>query len=54
MDEWPPFFEKLEAGTASDTQQLPLDFEKLAEEVGTPLVTTLNTPYWKKIITFVA
>ena len=35
-DEWPPFFEKLEADTASGTQQPPPDFEKLAEEVGTP------------------
>jgi len=35
-EEWFPFFEKLEAGTASGTQQPPPDFEKLSEEFETP------------------
>jgi len=32
-NEWPPFFEKLEAGTASGKNKPSSDFEKLAEEV---------------------
>ena len=43
-DERPPFFEKLEAGTASGTQQPPPDFEKLAEEVGTPFCDHTEYP----------